>query len=253
MVDVGAGDLGRHRAARACCTSPSTRSCSRSCWSRDRGHRAVRPGRIREPGRWHDQPDPMLPSSLLVDGVGGVFALSCRRVSSAYELAPVFGEEARNRESGVPGDLSGRWRSSAVLRDLRLGHGHRGRTVQRGRRRRRTGSRPRLRRHRAHYGKPLSYLATLLLITSIFGAMLSFHNGVGRYVFGLSREGVLPQVFSRVGTQREPGRRADRWLAAAVAIALIVLVVCIVILQLDPVKRSCSPGWSRPPRSASWC
>jgi len=74
-----------------------------------------------------------------------------------------------------------------------------------------------------HYGKPLAYVATLLLITSIFGAMLSFHNGVGRYVFGLSREGVLPQVFSRVGLS---ANRAGAPIGGSVpqsAVALLVL------------------------------
>ena len=36
-------------------------------------------------------------------------------------------------------------------------------------------------------------IATLLFCTSLFAAMLSFHNAVGRYFFALGRAGVLPR------------------------------------------------------------
>lgn len=40
--------------------------------------------------------------------------------------------------------------------------------------------------------------ASLLFATSLFAALLSFHNAVARYTFALGREGVLPPVFGRV-------------------------------------------------------
>ncbi|UJA19829.1 APC family permease [Thermoleophilia bacterium SCSIO 60948] len=45
---------------------------------------------------------------------------------------------------------------------------------------------------------PVADIATLLFCTSLFAAMLSFHNAVARYCFALGRAGVLPRVFSRV-------------------------------------------------------
>ena len=177
---------------------------------------------------------PLLPSSLFVDGVGGVFALSVAGFVG-YELAPVFGEEARNRESvpratfwslifiGLFYAVSG-WAMAVSVGPSRVGA---------------TAADPAsglpFSIIEQHYGKPLAYIATLLLITSIFGAMLSFHNGVGRYVFGLSREGVLPQVFSRVGLS---ANRAGAPIGGSVpqsAVALLVLAVA-VVLRLDPVK-----------------
>jgi amino acid transporter len=40
--------------------------------------------------------------------------------------------------------------------------------------------------------------ATLLFCTSLFAALLAFHNNVARYFFALGREGVFPRAFARV-------------------------------------------------------
>lgn len=45
---------------------------------------------------------------------------------------------------------------------------------------------------------PVADIATLLFCTSLFAAMLSFHNAVARYLFSLGRAGVLPRGFARV-------------------------------------------------------
>ena len=42
------------------------------------------------------------------------------------------------------------------------------------------------------FGSLLASVTAVLLVTSIFGAMLSFHGTVARYVFALARERVLP-------------------------------------------------------------
>jgi hypothetical protein len=49
----------------------------------------------------------------------------------------------------------------------------------------------------AHVGKLFADLAQLFLVTSLFAALLSFHNAVTRYFFFLGREGVLPARPSR--------------------------------------------------------
>ena len=48
-------------------------------------------------------------------------------------------------------------------------------------------------------GNTMSQVAQFLFMTSLFAAALAFHNAVWRYIFALSREGVLPDVLSRTG------------------------------------------------------
>jgi amino acid transporter len=50
----------------------------------------------------------------------------------------------------------------------------------------------------------LSQTAQWLFLTSLFAAMLAFHNCVWRYAFALGREGVLPGVLSRTGSNNIP-------------------------------------------------
>jgi amino acid transporter len=177
--------------------------------------------------------EPMMPSELLVTGVGGVFALAVASFIG-FELGPVFGEEARSHNSvsratfwslGFIGLFYAitAWATALAVgpSNVAAAAAEQGPGIVFG-------------VMEANYGKALSYLAQLLLITSIFGSMLSFHNGVGRYVFGLSREGVLPQAFSRVGSS---ANRAGAPVGGSVLqslIALAVLGVCIV-LQAEPM------------------
>jgi amino acid transporter len=50
----------------------------------------------------------------------------------------------------------------------------------------------------------LSQTAQWLFLTSLFAAMLAFHNACWRYAFALGREGVLPGVLSRTGSNNIP-------------------------------------------------
>jgi amino acid transporter len=143
--------------------------------------------------------EPLLPSSLAVDGVGGVLALAVAAFVG-FETAPVYGEEARSHRAvsrasfwslGFCGLLYtvSAWAlavtvgPSAVIDAARDPESGMPFAVL-----------------EQHYGKGVFLLSMLLLVTSIFAAMLSFHNTIGRYVFGLSREGALPRFFSRVGS-----------------------------------------------------
>jgi amino acid transporter len=53
-------------------------------------------------------------------------------------------------------------------------------------------------------GGILPQAAQWLFLTSLFAAMLSFHNCCWRYAFALGREGVLPGVLSRTGSNNIP-------------------------------------------------
>ncbi|GAA1499987.1 APC family permease [Dactylosporangium maewongense] len=84
------------------------------------------------------------------------------------------------------------------------------------------------------YGSGLSLLATMLLITSVFVAMLSFHNVLARYAFGMAREGVLPAWLARTGAsgQAEGAPTGGSVLQSASA---LVVVGVFVVLGADPI------------------
>ena len=149
-----------------------------------------------------------MPDKLFGAGVGSVFAFGIAAFVG-YEMAPVFGEEARSHRTVTRATFgalaflglfyaAGSWAiatvegADQVLSPDILGLNLPFSVIK------------------AHYGNALYFVSLLLFLTSMFASMLSFHNAIGRYVFGLSRDGVLPAALSRVGYQRRPGRRADR-------------------------------------------
>ena len=67
----------------------------------------------------------------------------------------------------------------------------------------------------------LAQAAQALFMTSLFAAALSYHNVTWRYMFALSREGVLPAALSR--TSRASIPRAASLLQSGSALAVIVL------------------------------
>ena len=67
----------------------------------------------------------------------------------------------------------------------------------------------------------LAQAAQLLFITSLFAAALSYHNVTWRYMFALSREGVLPAALSR--TSRASIPRAASITQSVSGLAVIVL------------------------------
>jgi amino acid transporter len=75
--------------------------------------------------------------------------------------------------------------------------------------------------------------ASLLFATSLFAALLSFHNAVARYAFALGRERVLPSVFSRVHD-----RTGAPYIASITQTVLALTVVAVFALaDADPVLK----------------
>ncbi|HEY8581910.1 MAG TPA: APC family permease [Capillimicrobium sp.] len=73
--------------------------------------------------------------------------------------------------------------------------------------------------------------ATLLFCTSLFAALLSFHNAVARYFFALGRERVLPAAFGRTS------ERTGAPMVGSIAQSAIALVVvgAFALADTDPV------------------
>lgn len=75
--------------------------------------------------------------------------------------------------------------------------------------------------------------ASLLFATSLFAALLSFHNAVSRYAFALGREGVLPRALSHVHP-----RTGAPFVASALQTTLALVVVGVfAIAGADPVLK----------------
>lgn len=84
----------------------------------------------------------------------------------------------------------------------------------------------------AQFASPvIADIATVLFITSVLAALLSFHNGVARYFFALGRERVLPSGLSRVGA-RSGAPVAGSLLQTTIA---VVVIAVFVILDRDPL------------------
>lgn len=79
---------------------------------------------------------------------------------------------------------------------------------------------------RDQIGSGFADVAQVFLITSLFAALLSFHNAVARYFFALGREGVLPTPLGRTHPRNDSphlGSATQTGLAAAVVIVFAVL------------------------------
>ncbi|ALL77607.1 amino acid permease [Pseudonocardia sp. EC080610-09] len=81
------------------------------------------------------------------------------------------------------------------------------------------------------FGPVVADVATVLLLTSVFAALLSFHNGVARYLFALGRERVLPGALAAVGA------RSGGPVAGSVAQSVLALVVVMgfAVTAADPM------------------
>lgn len=70
-----------------------------------------------------------------------------------------------------------------------------------------------------------------LIVSSIFAGQLAFHNAINRYSFALSRDGILPPMFSRTNRQGSP------WLASVVQnIVAVLVVLAFGLAGLDPLR-----------------
>ncbi len=162
----------------------------------------------------------LLPGNLFVTGIGGMFALGIASFIG-YEVAPVYSEEARGhwavaRSSfgallflGIFYALSS-WALIVARGPSHIVDDTRDPSV----------GVPFVILSQ-HYGTIFASIANILMVTSLFGAQLSFHNSVARYLFALGRERVLPKIFDSIGS----GSRAGAPVAGSLVQSAIALIV----------------------------
>ena len=79
-------------------------------------------------------------------------------------------------------------------------------------------------------GPAAAFVMKILIVTSFFACVLSFHNASTRYLFSLGREGLLPRALSRTRARNGAPVVASGTLSV---ISLIAVVIAIVV-QADP-------------------
>jgi amino acid transporter len=70
------------------------------------------------------------------------------------------------------------------------------------------------------FGAWVNDVLPLLLATSLFAGILAFHNSANRYLFSLSRDGLLPRRLSSINRRHSPG--VAGCVQTAIAVALVV-------------------------------
>jgi amino acid transporter len=85
----------------------------------------------------------------------------------------------------------------------------------------------------ADWNTGIADTANVLLLTSIFAALLSFHNGVARYLFALGRERVLPPLLGRTG--RGTGAPAAGSVVQSLLAAAVIAIFA--VRHLDPLLK----------------
>ena len=79
-------------------------------------------------------------------------------------------------------------------------------------------------------GSWLTELFSIIVLTSLFAAMLAFQNSASRYLFSLGRAGVLPKKLDKVNSRQSP------MVATTVVSAFaILLVIAGIIFAWDPI------------------
>lgn len=169
---------------------------------------------------------PLLPSSLLTSGIGGVLALSIAAFVG-FESILVYREEAKAFSGlrratfvvvlflGVFYAVSAWALVHAVGPDLTAVTPDFPFTLL-----------------ATEYGAFVAVLGQGVLILSIFAAMTSFHNVVARYVFALAREGVLTARLDRIGGTTGGVPIAGSLLQSVIAASTIAAFA---IFDADPV------------------
>ncbi|MBW9111463.1 APC family permease [Microbacterium ureisolvens] len=168
---------------------------------------------------------PMTPSALFVPGVGAVLAFGIAAFMG-FESAAIYGEESKDPKRTIP---RATFLAVAVIGvfyaisswALALAVGPAKITDPTGIAPEEAGPPLFFNFVAEHLGVLWVDLMSILFITSLFAALVSFHNAVSRYAFSLGREGVLPRQLGTVRTSS-----GAPW-AGSLAQSVLALVVII--------------------------
>jgi amino acid transporter len=94
-----------------------------------------------------------------------------------------------------------------------------------------------------YIGAALTMIMSLLFISSVFAALLAFHNAVARYLYALGREGLVPARLGRTHSKHLSPHTGS----LSQSILAFVVVLVFVVTRQDPVlalfwKLSSAPG-----------
>jgi amino acid transporter len=177
------------------------------------------------PAEGHISTTPFQASSLVTTGVSGLLAFAMASFVGV-ETPPVFGEEARTAKvvswstfTGI-GFLGVFYAVTAWAYALASGTSKVVGVAQDALVHPQTSGPFAFLEHT--YGLGAQSLAQFLLITSILAALSAFHATVARYVFGLSREHVLPPSWALVSSGSTGGAPLGGSLAQTVVAGLVI-------------------------------
>ncbi len=188
------------------------------------------------PGGGHISTAPLHPDHLFINGVGGVLALSVAAFVG-YETGTAYVEEARTQ--GAVGKTTlwalavlgpfyalSSWALIVAVGTTNVVHA--------------AQTDPDLpftvmSNTLGVFGPLISGIARVLLVTSIFAAMLSFHGTISRYTFAMAREKVLPAALMRTGSSRRAARNAPIGGSLLQSALAAIVVALFALAKADPV------------------
>lgn len=175
----------------------------------------------------------LAPSALVVHGVGALLVIATTGFVG-FESSVVFSEESRDPRRTVRvatflsvAIIAGLYAVSSWAMTVVTGPG---KIVEVARR---DGADTLFNLASVHLGPTVVDIARALFVTSLFAAMISFHNTTARYVFALGRERVLPSIFGRTGV-RTGAPKAGSIIQTVLALVVIVVYA---VLGLNPLVQ----------------
>ncbi|WET77249.1 APC family permease [Amycolatopsis sp. QT-25] len=172
--------------------------------------------------------------SVLFQGAGGLALLFAANAFIGFEATALFGEEARDPKRTIPRatyiaigfiGVFAAFTTWAVVsaigaeqaQDVAVAHLSSGDLV--------------LSVAQEYLGGPLTKAMLLLLVVSLFAALLALHNSATRYLYALGRVGVLPRLLGKTS----PRNGAPRYASIVQVVFGSVVALAFRLAGLDPV------------------
>ncbi|ONF70869.1 APC family permease [Amycolatopsis keratiniphila] len=172
--------------------------------------------------------------SVMFQGAGGLALLFAANAFIGFEATALFGEEAKDPQRTIPRatyiaigfiGVFAAFTTWAVVsaigaeqaQDVAAAHLSSGDLV--------------LSVAQEYLGGPLTKLMLLLLVVSLFAALLALHNSATRYLYALGRVGVLPRLLGKTS----PRNGAPRYASIVQLVFGSVVALAFRLAGLDPV------------------